>query len=211
MRHRSSNLQPHPAILPHLRWLETPDMAQSGGGPQEALGTSWDTVANCGLHLTHRTENLAWPGKQKKKKKHLLLQLCEWGISVEYALWFGLLDHRGRLVRILASTCSPCDRSVCYVRYEASPEQFAAPGTAGDSHPAIRFVKETCFPYSQLGWEGMLLCTVDIPRTPLKRQQLERSSRIWYREAEVAWPDKEIRVEVKNRSTAEVAQPDNWE
>ena len=49
---------------------ETPDMAQSGGGPQEALGTSWDTAADCGLGLTHWTENLAWPGMQKKKKKY---------------------------------------------------------------------------------------------------------------------------------------------
>ena len=39
MRHRSSNPQPHPAVLPHLRRFETPDMAQSGGCPQEALGT----------------------------------------------------------------------------------------------------------------------------------------------------------------------------
>ena len=38
MRHGSSNLQPHPAVLPHCRRFETPDMAQSGGGPQEALG-----------------------------------------------------------------------------------------------------------------------------------------------------------------------------
>ena len=72
MWHRSSNPQPHPAVLPHLRWLETPDMAQSSGGPQEALGTGWDTVADCGLRLTHRTENLAWPGTQKKKKKRQL-------------------------------------------------------------------------------------------------------------------------------------------
>ena len=39
VRHRSSNPQPHPAVLPHLRHFETPDMAQSGGCPQEALGT----------------------------------------------------------------------------------------------------------------------------------------------------------------------------
>ena len=44
-------------------------MAQSGGGPQEALGTGRDTAADCGLRLTHWTENLAWPGTQKKKKK----------------------------------------------------------------------------------------------------------------------------------------------
>ena len=42
MRHRSSNPQPHPAIL---RRLETPDMAQSGGCPQEALG-EW--LRHCG-------------------------------------------------------------------------------------------------------------------------------------------------------------------
>ena len=35
-------------------------MAQSGGCPQEALGTSWDTAADCGLRLAHRTEGLAW-------------------------------------------------------------------------------------------------------------------------------------------------------
>ena len=67
VRHRSSNPQPHPAVLPHLWRFETPDMAQFGGCPQEALGTSQDTVANCGLRLTHQTENLAWPGTQKKK------------------------------------------------------------------------------------------------------------------------------------------------
>ena len=39
MRHRSSNPQPHRAVLPHLRRFETPDMAQSGGCPQQALGT----------------------------------------------------------------------------------------------------------------------------------------------------------------------------
>ena len=54
---------------PHLRHSETPDMAQSGGCPQEALGTSWDTVADCRLGLTHQTEDLAQPGAQKKKKK----------------------------------------------------------------------------------------------------------------------------------------------
>ena len=39
MRHRSSNPQPHPTVLPHLGRFETPDMVQSGGCPQEALGT----------------------------------------------------------------------------------------------------------------------------------------------------------------------------
>ena len=47
--------------------FETPDMAQSGGCPQEALGTGWDTAADCGLRLTHRTEDLTWLGTQKKK------------------------------------------------------------------------------------------------------------------------------------------------
>ena len=59
--------QPHPAVLSHLWRFETPDMVQSGGCPQEALGTGWDTAANCGLRLTHRTEDLAWPETQKKK------------------------------------------------------------------------------------------------------------------------------------------------
>ena len=67
-RHKSSNPQPHPAVLPHLRRFETPDMAQSVGCPQEALRTGRDTVADCGLRLTHWTEDLAWPGTQKKKK-----------------------------------------------------------------------------------------------------------------------------------------------
>ena len=38
-----------------------------------------------------------------------------------------------------ASVYGACDCSVCYVRYEASPERLAAPGTAGQgSHfPAV--------------------------------------------------------------------------
>ena len=67
MRHGSLNPQPHPAALPHLRRFEMPDMAQSGGCPQEALGTGWDTVADCELRRTHWTEDLAWPGAQKNK------------------------------------------------------------------------------------------------------------------------------------------------
>ena len=59
MRYRSLTSQPHPAVLHHLRGFETPDMAQSGGCPQEALGTSLDTAADCGLRLTHQTEDLA--------------------------------------------------------------------------------------------------------------------------------------------------------
>ena len=68
MQHSASNPQPHPAVLPHLQHFETPDMAQSGGCPQEALGTGWNTAADCGLRLTHWTEDLVWPGIQKKKK-----------------------------------------------------------------------------------------------------------------------------------------------
>ena len=45
------------------------DKAQSSGCPKEALGTGWDTEVDCGLRLNHRTEDLAWPGTQKKKKK----------------------------------------------------------------------------------------------------------------------------------------------
>ena len=69
MRYRSSNPQPHLAVLPHLRRFETPDLAQPGGWPQEALGTGWDTTADYGLAPTHLTEDLAWPGTQEKKKK----------------------------------------------------------------------------------------------------------------------------------------------
>ena len=72
MRHGSSDPQPHPAVLPHLRRFETPDMAQSSGCPQEALGTGWDTAADCELRLTHRTGDLAWPGMQKKKKSDFI-------------------------------------------------------------------------------------------------------------------------------------------
>ena len=36
--------------------------------PQEALGTGRDTATDCGLCLTHRTENPGWPGPKKKKK-----------------------------------------------------------------------------------------------------------------------------------------------
>ena len=75
------------AILPHLRWLETPDMAQSGGGPQEALGTDWDTAADCGLRLTHRTENLAWPGTQKKKKETEASPADRYLLPEHRALW----------------------------------------------------------------------------------------------------------------------------
>ena len=39
MWHRSSNSQPYPAVLLQLQQFETPDMAQSGGCPKEALGT----------------------------------------------------------------------------------------------------------------------------------------------------------------------------
>ena len=78
MQHRSSNSQPHPAVLPHLGRFETPNMAQSSGCPQEALGTGWDTVADCRLHLTHQTEDLVWPGMQQKKKKNLFDGSSTW-------------------------------------------------------------------------------------------------------------------------------------
>ena len=56
------------------------------------------------------------------------------GIFVEHAMWFGLLDHRGRLVRVPASVCRAYDYLVCYVQCEASPERLAAPGTAGGNN-----------------------------------------------------------------------------
>ena len=49
MWHRSSNPQPHPAVLSHLWCSERPDMTQSGGCSQEAPGTSEDTAADCKL------------------------------------------------------------------------------------------------------------------------------------------------------------------
>ena len=67
MRHGSSNPQPHPAALPRLRrqtWPSPVDAHKKLWGPVEAL-----RAVDCGLRLTHRTEDLAWPGTQKKKKK----------------------------------------------------------------------------------------------------------------------------------------------
>ena len=61
--------QPHPAVLPHLRRFETPDMVQSGGCQQEALGSGWDTAADCGPHLTHRTEDQTWPGTEEEEEE----------------------------------------------------------------------------------------------------------------------------------------------
>ena len=72
-----------------------------------------------------------WSSGKCWQATHLLLQLCEGVIFVEHALWFVLLDHRGRLVRVPASVCGAYDCSVCYVRCEASPEWLAASGTAG--------------------------------------------------------------------------------
>ena len=62
-------------ILPYLRHFETPDIARSDECPQEALETGWDTVADCGLLLTHKTEDAACPGTQKKKDEKLLAAL----------------------------------------------------------------------------------------------------------------------------------------
>ena len=62
MRHRSVTPQPHPALLPHLRHFQSPDMAQFNGCPQEAMGVGGDTAADCRLCLTYGVENLAWPG-----------------------------------------------------------------------------------------------------------------------------------------------------
>ena len=54
------------SAVPHPKCFEKPHKAQSNGCPHKALRNSWDTVADCGLCLTHRTESLAWPGMQKK-------------------------------------------------------------------------------------------------------------------------------------------------
>ena len=81
-----------------------------------------------------------WSSGKCWQATHLLLQLCEGGIFVEHALWFGLLDHRGRLVRMPASVCCVCDCSVCYVQCKASPERPAAPGTAGTNTTVTKTV-----------------------------------------------------------------------
>ena len=56
------NGDPNPSHMlqpcPTFDAVRTPDMAQSGGCPPEALGAGGDTVADCGLCLTPRTENL---------------------------------------------------------------------------------------------------------------------------------------------------------
>ena len=54
----------------------------------------------------------------------------------------GLLEYRGRVVKMPASVRGAYDCSVCYVWYEASPERLAAPGTAGDSHPSVTLHRE---------------------------------------------------------------------
>ena len=53
VQYRFSNPQPHPAVLPHLQRFEMSDIAQSGGWPQEILGTNRDTSADCGLCLLY--------------------------------------------------------------------------------------------------------------------------------------------------------------
>ena len=57
-----------------------------------------------------------WSSGKCWQATRLLLQLCEGGIFVEHALWFGLLDHRGRLVRMPVSVCREYDCLVCYVQ-----------------------------------------------------------------------------------------------
>ena len=69
-----------------------------------------------------------WPPGECWQATRLLLKLSEGGIFLERALWFGLLDHRVRLVRMPASVCRAYDCSVCYDRCEASPERLAASG-----------------------------------------------------------------------------------
>ena len=69
-------------------------MAQSGGCPQEALGTGWDTAADCGLRLTHQIEDLAWPGTQKKKKT--LRQTADFALLTRQKIWHGRGRRRRR-------------------------------------------------------------------------------------------------------------------
>ena len=65
------------------------------------------------------------------------------------ALWFGLLDHRGRLVRVPDSACCAYDCLVCYVQYEASPVQCVAAWAASDSRPSV-------FGHCELSDKGLL-------------------------------------------------------
>ena len=84
----SSKSQPHPSALPHLCCCVTPGIAQSSGCAWKALGSSGGTVTDCVLHPTHWTENLAWPGMQKKMKKPKIskLRYCitAWGKKIHY-------------------------------------------------------------------------------------------------------------------------------
>ena len=44
-------------------------------------------MVDCGLHLTHRTEDLAGPGTQKKKKNETLKVHCKHLAHQETTLW----------------------------------------------------------------------------------------------------------------------------
>ena len=70
-------------------------------------------MVDCGLRLTHRTENLAWLGTQKKKKKVLRCKkrghdlssernaLCVMNFSFLFGLFVCLLYQNGFCVVIL--------------------------------------------------------------------------------------------------------------
>ena len=74
-------------------------MVQSSGCPQEALGTGADTAADSGLRLTNWTEDLAWPGTQKKKKKVLnpVLQSCPIFDALRRQAWPSPVDAHRKL------------------------------------------------------------------------------------------------------------------
>ena len=67
----------------------------------------------------------------------LVLLPGEGDISGEYAPWFGLLDHMGRLEKAPASAFSARNHSVCRDVHSASPGQLAALWTLGGSHPCM--------------------------------------------------------------------------
>ena len=81
MQQGSSTSQPYPSVLLHLWLSETPDMVLSSGCPHKALGTSRGAVARCRLHNTYQTENLAWPGTQKKKVQTWYEDICRYWSS----------------------------------------------------------------------------------------------------------------------------------
>ena len=87
------------------------------------------------------------------------MQLCKGGIFVEHVLWFVLLDHRGRLVRMPASVYGAYDCSV----WLCQPTKRER-GSHSPSHLLVKeanAVTKGAKPHDfliHLGWMRLLLC-----------------------------------------------------